>query len=253
MTSKNDSLTTDTSTIPAEYRARIDAYWADFLGCTTEQLRSPDHLAIASAGKDGLFAIKAGLESGWKAAVAPGLEDVPLDALAALPLDDADSVAAANHVLSKYGFDDVYGISQVTYCTSTQSIPRLEGDYRRLTPDDREQVMAFRAAMNRDDWDFDDSDAWPVAFGIFEGDKLVCCTQVRVWDDTIGEIFTDTLPDYQSNGHGRILSAATLRWVLENTSWIPQGDFELTNEGSRRIAQSIGFQLYGWMIIASKS
>ncbi|MBZ0309880.1 MAG: hypothetical protein K8I82_27695, partial [Anaerolineae bacterium] len=175
-----------------------------------------------------------------------------VDHLSELPLDDPTGVAAANALLARYGLRDSYGPAQIAYCTSERITPGRPVSYRRLTPEDRMEVERFRADLGRDDWDFADTDTWRAAFGIFDGDRLACASQIRVWDNLIAEIFTDTRTEYRQRRYAVELTRISARWILDETPYLPQTDAQINLVPSIRIMNGIGFQLYGWFIMAAQ-
>jgi RimJ/RimL family protein N-acetyltransferase len=241
-------LTTDTTQLPAGLRQRIDDYWARFLNCPPETLRQPGIHVFTSKQVSGLFAVKT--DGGWTAAITPGIDPAAVTRLETLPLNQPESAAAAHEMLKAYGLTQAYGPAQITYCTVDSISARQPISYRPLIPDDRAEAARFRAELGRDDWDFDDSQAWPASFGIFDGGRLVGASQVRVWDDLIAEVFTDTLSDYRQRGYAVALTHAATQWILDETHWIPQTDAQLDLVPSIRIINRIGYQLYGWFIMA---
>ncbi|MCB9451553.1 MAG: hypothetical protein H6672_08940 [Anaerolineaceae bacterium] len=241
-------LTTDTARLPLVLRQRIDGYWARYLNCPSETLRQTGNHVFTSPQVSGLFAIKT--DTGWTAALSPGIDPAVIERIAALPLDRADSVATAHAILRQYGLTQPYGPAQINYCTPDSITTGKPIPYRPLTATDRAEVARFQAELGRSDWDFADHETWRANFGIFAGERLVCASQVRVWDDVIAEVFTDTVSDYRQRGYAVELTRIATQWILNETPWIPQTDAQLDLVPSIRIMNRIGFQLYGWFMMA---
>ena len=87
--------------------------------------------------------------------------------------------------------------------------------------------------------------------GWFAEARLISAAAVQVWGDSIGEIFVDTLAQHRRRGYARMVTRAATRWLLEETSLIPQYDAELTNPASLRVAQAIGYEPYGCLFVVS--
>lgn len=245
------SLSTDTLQLPPLLLQKADQYWSRFLGCSPEQLRQSENSISVSATSTGLFALKT--EGGWTAVIAPGVDPAVVNHLSELPLDDPTGVVVANALLARYGLRDCYGPAQIAYCTPERITPGQPVSYRRLTPEDRLEVDRFRADLGRDDWDFVDTDTWRAAFGIFDGDRLACASQIRVWDNLIAEIFTDTRTEYRQRRYAVELTRISARWILDETPYLPQTDAQIDLVPSIRIMNGIGFQLYGWFIMAAQA
>lgn len=245
------SLSMDMLQLPPLLRQKADQYWSRFLRCSPEQLRRSENSVSVSGASVGLFALKT--EGGWTTVIAPGVDPAVVNHLSELPLDDPTGVAAANALLSRYGLHNSYGPAQIAYCTPEGITPGKPITYRRLTPEDRREVEQFRADLGRDDWDFVDTDTWRAAFGIFDGDRLACASQIRVWDNLIAEIYFDTAPAYRQHGYATALAHVAARWVMDETPWIPQIDAQIDVTSSIRIINRIGFQLYGWFVMGKLS
>lgn len=234
-----------------DMRERIDGYWSRFLGCPLPALRQPHSQAFAHPQASGLFAVKT--SGGWIARIGPDTDPAVASALDALHLDDPASVEHAQDITQRFGLGSSYGPLQLNYCTPESYVPDTPVSYRLLTPEDRDQIEAFRATMGRFDWDFDDTITWPVAFGVFDDGQLVSAAQVRVWDDVIGEIFGDTLDSHRKLGYAKALVRVATQWIFDHSYWIPQTDAQIDLIASIRIMRGLGYKLYGWFLMAESS
>lgn len=238
--------------LSADLLQRVDRYWADFLGCSLAELRGQTHVWVTSKRSPGLVALR--VAQSWIVSLPPGV-----DAEASTPLAPENSdaewgaapVEALRERLPGARLTESYGPAQVLYCARETLRAGDEGGARRLTVADRPAVERFRAGMGSLAWSLDDPERWVAAFGLFAGHELISAAVVQVWGDSIGEIFVDTLAQHRRRGYARMVTRAATRWLLEETSLIPQYDAELTNPASLRVAQAIGYEPYGCLFVVS--
>ncbi|MCK4260448.1 MAG: GNAT family N-acetyltransferase [Halanaerobiales bacterium] len=83
----------------------------------------------------------------------------------------------------------------------------------------------------------------PVIFGCFYEDQLVAVASFIFWGDHIVDIGVLTHPEYRGKGLGKTVVGALCKWGIDNDK-ILQYRFEITNIGSGKIAESLGFTKY---------
>jgi RimJ/RimL family protein N-acetyltransferase len=226
---------------------QIDQYWATFFGCALEALKHSEPALTISAGSPGLFAFMN--SSSRVYALAPGLSLDLGRRLTALCLCDSDVTQAAQHLLADYNPLYLYGPAQVLYCSSETFRSGQEADSRPLTLDDQDAIERFCTQVGALEWKVHDVSRWPQVFGIFADKQLVSTAAVQVWGDVIGAISVVTLPAYRNRGYAQAITRAATRWMLEETSLIPQYDAELRNAASLRVARAVGYQPYGRLLV----
>lgn len=252
--------------LSAPLRQQADRYWAGFLGCPLAALQSaeavwvtseqsPGLVALSISGADWIFALAPGVaaESMVPFAQALGFWRPPEDATVPPPESGKGETHTLRELLTAAGLSAVYGPAQVLYCEAASFRAGAIAGVRQLTADDAPAVARFRTGIGQLAWRLDDPERWIAAFGLFEGDALIAAAAVRVWNDWIGEIFVDTLPAHRRRGHARRLTRAATHWLLTETALLPQYDAELANPASLRVAQAVGYEPYGWLVIAMES
>lgn len=227
---------------------RLDRYWANFPGYSTKSYHNSKTTILSSHSFPGLFAFAT--SNSLVFSVKASLDQEVAEKLSVeFGCREALFVEQVICHLFLYNPKEVYGPAQVFYCSSSSFKPGEEGQSRKLTLTDRKHIENFRTRMGRLDWRLGELNC-PCVFGIFCDQELVSVAAVRVWGNLIGEVFVDTLPDYRNRGYAHTLVRVATRWILEETSLIPQYDAELINPASLRIAHAVGYQYYGQLIYA---
>lgn len=216
--------------------------------------RSPGLVAL-QAGQSWVLSLAPGIDA---EAVAPlvralGLWRLPRDTHAEPCQPCLELVEAPCDPLNAVGLREFYGPAQVLYCEPEIFRVGDEAGVRRLDATDGPRIERFRAGMGQLAWSLEDPRRWVAAFGLLDADELISAAAVQVWGDCIGEVFVDTLPQHRRRGHAKMVARAVTRWLLEETSLIPQYDAELTNLASLHVARAIGYEPYGWLFVASRS
>jgi GNAT superfamily N-acetyltransferase len=236
----------------------IDAYWASFIGCEPAHLHTAARQAIrVNPDIDGLIAFRALHAS---ATVAVSLDNLRVTGRAVQ--DIFDDLTEGHTALAREdlihdtcasgGLFDVYGPGVIHYLEGdlpTRSFPEMP---ERLGIRDELLLETFLSRLNmKREYTLTDSSTFPYAVGIFEDEQLIAYGTVRVWDDTLGEVFLDVLPKHRGRGLGMNLALHLTGWILEHTPWIPQYDTEATNAHSLALARSCGYVPYAEAIFAS--
>jgi RimJ/RimL family protein N-acetyltransferase len=233
--------------ISKSHLQQIDQYWSTFLGCTFETFQHPEPTLTISAVSPGLFVFMN--HSSRVYALAPGLNLDIGKRLATLCLCENDITQATRRLLADYGPLYLYGPAQILYCSADTFRPGQEAHNRPLTISDHDAIQQFCNQAGPLHWTVDDVDRWPRVFGIFADGHLVSTAAVQAWGNVIGAISVVTLPAYRNRGYAQAITRAATRWMLEETSLIPQYDAELSNTASLRVARAVGYQPYGRLLI----
>lgn len=241
----------NTPTLPAWARTQIDAYWADFLGCTPADLRPAQSVITRSDKSPGLTAFRADGE--WIIALAPDADSAAADAV--LPLlesGDHTDKAVRDHmhlIMEQYEFDYFYGPSELLYLTRDMLLPVPGVPFRQLTTADTGIVDAFRVGMGGTlDWKINEAQ-WPYTIGHFDGSTLIAAAAVCNWGGGIAETYVDTLPAYRGRGLANALTYEITRWIVEDAGWIAQAGGEVYNTPSGRISRRLGYAFYGHLFM----
>ncbi|MBW4435912.1 MAG: GNAT family N-acetyltransferase [Pleurocapsa minor GSE-CHR-MK-17-07R] len=239
-------------------RIAIDAYWASFIGCDAARIHdaSPTPV-IVNPEIDRLIAY-CPLDAGATVAV----QDVSLLDLGRkvqlLLQDGVTGPQAVQHerslreLCASEGLYHVYGPAMLHYLKD-ESVREISS-YQpvRLGAADSGLLDEFLFSLNLvREYSLTDSEVFPYAVGIFMDDQMVAYGTVRVWADTLAEIFLDVLQKYRGRGIGKSLVTHLTSWVLENTPWIPQYDAEVTNVHSMSLASRCGYSPYVVALFAS--
>lgn len=252
--------------IPQALRPPIDAYWATFFGCTEEILYSAHTVSVQSPHSPGvlglqtqrrwLFAfapeVSAGDRARWMYGVLPLLAIRPFCLSVWPQLWQRTWQWVTPRLCQRSGLVTIYGPAYVLYCAQTIKQPENSVAIQLLTTADEAAVQQFQQGMGSVVWQLDQPQLWPRLCGIFQDDQLVATGAVRLWAETIGEIFVDTLSHYRRRGYARALTSHLTDWMLRETSWLPQFDTEANNLPSLRVAQTVGYRYYGTMILGTQ-
>ena len=115
---------------------------------------------------------------------------------------------------------------------------------RRLTPDDQPSFDAFLETCPQNEReDGDVSIEHMVAFGVFDGVRIVSASSVFIWRGFIDTgILTD--PTYRGKGFGKALISACASYYLDSDKVVGYRH-DATNLASAAIARDLGYTLYG--------
>lgn len=266
--------------------ARADHYWASLLGCRTEQVAGSQ--TWIGENQTGTMLTALWRAGAWKIVFPQSVSEADRTRLVHHLADFAETVdplprnARQSQVAyltlrdtlmqlqadtNKALHECVWGPAELLYFDPDQANLASTIEHRPLTQADSEQVALFRSAMIADGqqmvWSADDlpnltistwmDNDWPRMIGVFDQDQLVAVSAVRNWANAIGEVFTDILPAYRSQGIGTRISSDLIRWMLENTTLLLQSDADWMNVPSRHISRQLGFKFYGMLIMSDIS
>ena len=260
--------------VPAWLRPQLDRYWAATLACPAELLYAKRPVIVESAASPGILGIQ--IQHHWIFTLHPDSVKRGATALVEALMTSPDSrlpdSAQVHASWQQAGFLNVYGPAYLLYCTSlakrsptpgTNAVQRHTGpamsraDRSRPAPaidqlgeHDCVAVERFQQEMGVIAWRLGQPSVWPRICGVFDGGQLVATGAIRLWENTIGEIFVDTLPRHRGRGYAKALAGHLTDWMLRETAWIPQYDAEIENLPSLKIAYRLGYQFYGVMLLA---
>ena len=231
--------TTDISVSSAvqQDRERIDQYWAQFLGCEVEDLRSGQDRLVYHRGSPGLFSLT--VNRSRVISLRPGVPRLPLDV--SLTPD------VAREALAPVGaIEEIYGPAVVMYGHKEDFRPRDEMDSRLLDSSTHHQdLLRFAKVVGWQEYVYQTVVFWDYAFGIYREGELASVATATIWGGILGALKVATAPDHRRKGFGGAVVSAATRWMLENTRLIPQYDTASVNTASRRLGVSLGYREYG--------
>ena len=240
------------TTLPPTLSNALDRYWSGVLGCDPLQLHAQSHQIIVSGQSPGLTALRC--DTHWVFSLHPQISPRIVDDLLPL-LETQDDLAyhseAIYAITRNYGVAYPYGPSELVYCIRNWlQMPTPLHPFRRLTPIDTPIIEQFRFGMGGYlDWSIDESEIWLCVFGIFDGERLVATGATRQWQETICELYVDTLPAYRGRGYANTLGYAITRWIMHETPYIAQSGGQLTNVPSMKMSKRLGHRFYGILLM----
>jgi predicted GNAT family acetyltransferase len=117
-------------------------------------------------------------------------------------------------------------------------------------PDTDQRLAALRETTDPFDWREAAVDEPGAArFGVVEDGALLAAANVQLWGDTIGRLGVFTAAQARRRGLGSKVGSSAARFSLE-LGGIPQWRSRMTNLGSARVAERLGFVLVGRQIYA---
>lgn len=117
-------------------------------------------------------------------------------------------------------------------------------------PDTDQRLAALRETADPFDWREAAVDEPGAArFGVVEDGALLAAANVQLWGDTIGRLGVFTAAQARRSGLGSKVGSAAARFSLE-LGGIPQWRSRMTNLGSARVAERLGFVVVGRQIYA---
>jgi RimJ/RimL family protein N-acetyltransferase len=156
------------------------------------------------------------------------------------------------HRLSLVDFQSVWGAVEYSRMPLYAVDPALFRPFappspftvRQLTVDDQPAFDDFLAQCSEDERDEGDvSIDHLLAFGAFDGSRIVGASSVFVWRGFMEPgILTD--PAYRGKGLGKALVSACAEYYLGGERVVSYRH-DIVNVGSQRIADSLGFSRYG--------
>lgn len=252
-------MTTKPLSRSLQYRQKaIDAYWASFIGCDAARMHDVTPAPVI---------INPDIERLIAYCPLDGCATVAVQHASLLPLGSKVQTLLQNPQITTHavqrerelralcateGLYNVYGPAMLHYLKdeSMQRVPSFEPV--RLGAADADLLDEFLSRLNLTrEYSLTDFEAFPYAVGVFIDEQLVAYGTVRVWADTLAEVFLDVLQKYRGQGIGLNLASHLTGWVVENTPWIPQYDAEVTNVHSMSLAARCGYMPYVIALFAS--
>lgn len=240
--------------------SRADHYWAALLGCTPEVLCGDDFVVLHQRAPGEVMAVWR--RGSWKLSVGSDIDNIftdavrdALDAFSSIwERDDSQAIAYAHQgiqsLLQRHFGSVFYGPAELLYCTPDTLRPTPLVEHCTLNLADSAAIAQFRAEMGGWlAWDAVHSEGWLRIIGAFEGERLVATAGLYAWEDTIAELYVDTVPDRRGRGYATALGGDAARWTLENTSLLAQSGGELPNIASAKMSSHIGYRFYGMLLM----
>jgi GNAT superfamily N-acetyltransferase len=221
-----------------------DTYWASHFGCGSTGFRRPgvrvQHHAGELDGYHGVFALFR--EQSASISIPKALSRSMEDALRSLPPHAVPGDVAA--ILNPAAIR-VIGPAAIGYANA---IHASTGFARQLAIADEPSVQCLRAACDTEEWEHGGSDlTQAVCAGVFMGTELTALAGYQIWGGSIAHISVVTHPRYRGRGFARdAVSFITAHAVLAGL--LAQYRTLAANLPSMRIAQGLGFQMYGTSI-----
>jgi len=233
--------------------AIADEYWAAEFGCARQHIRPRTPRLQQHAGGlsdySGVFILVldaaplVSVPGALLSAVAPRA-----DQFAAEAIRDPESL---RRLLFPGSVTAVVGPALLNYADHSSFLPAPMEGARELTPQDAAAILALRAACLSEEWEAKgfSIDSQPT-FGAFAPDgALMALANIRVWADRIAHLGVVTRPGGRNRGFGTRAVSAAVRHAL-GIGLLPQYRVLEHNVASRRVAQKLGFQSYGWTVAA---
>lgn len=228
-----------------EFRRRVTAVLAAHYGIAADDLDRPGTTLCAvdpEAWDDWLELIPVGARVGIE--VPPALREAVEAVKAAHPaghlLSAADFTAAWAAQGARGGHMKVYMLDPEVFAPF---VPDARYTVRPLTAADQAAFDAFQARCSPHDLNESDiSVAHDIAYGVFDGDRIVAGASTYRWLGLV-DVGVLTDPDYRQQGLGKAAVSAVGAHV------IAEGDIlcyrhALNNLGSQGVAEGIGCSLY---------
>ncbi len=239
-------------TLPATL---VDNYWAEFLGCTPEQLLSDGNVHRLTGSKhQNIWAIAR--HSSWVVIVPASWPQVICKQVYRCfepnLLPDATQLQG---LLDQIGHQQLYGPALILLHDRSRDPQPSRSDNRSLlvrplTRMDDAQVSSFCTAASPIVWTLQEPALWPKIFGVFVDEQLVATCGVRIWGELLAELYVDTLPTQRRRGYGKIATDTALQWVHNESPYLAESVVELANEASWRLMHHAGFTPYAHMLIS---
>lgn len=228
-----------------EMMARIEATWAAHFQLPAETIAEPGTTLLREETRT---------RESW-VSLWPVGQRVVIEVGPALEAEVAQVVAAhpPGHRLTVQDFDAAWGAEQLGH--SLLKLYALEADRfmpfvaearypaRTLTPADQPAFEAFLARCDADEAsEADVSIDHEIAFGVFDGERLVAAASVYEWRSFVDiGILTD--PGYRGKGFGKAAVSLACAHCLPQAR-VVQYRHEAVNRASQRIAEGLGFTYY---------
>lgn len=233
---RSTHVTQPTMQITLHYREIVDAYWANFLGCTPSALYDYGDTIARHRTFPGLFCLEIG--DSRVLSIASDINTTP-------PCGPLSREWIYSTLMTSGSVDEIYGPGDLLYCTADTFEPNDKTPCQPLKDEDQNTRERFASQAEWQDGIQNGMLSWAYAFGIYQDGKLVSAATTVVWDDTIAALKVATLPDYRGRGFGRAVTSAVTHTILSETHLIPQYDTAVNNHPSQQIASGLGFQHYG--------
>ncbi|WP_240843306.1 GNAT family N-acetyltransferase [Acidaminobacter sp. JC074] len=116
--------------------------------------------------------------------------------------------------------------------------------YEVLTKEDENDLNDFLSKCSNEDKDYgqvsiDD----PIIVGVYDQERLVAAASIWFLENDLADIGLIVDPDYRSLGLGKSVSSFLIEQLPDEKVPVYRSDIE--NHGSTRIAESLGFTLFG--------
>lgn len=225
----------------AETDARVAAYWASFLGCTSEQLETPGTWVGPHAGLEdyqGVYLLHRG-EACIVSAPAPFLA-LATSRLAGLPAASSFDTTRLRQIFG-HAIERFVGPAWQGYLRADDFMPAARPNVRQLTAADDPALRRLQEACDVEEWEsIGIGRTEQVVFGAFVGDTLMAAGMGEPRAATMLHIGIITHPEYRRQGYGRAVVSAICTHGLE-VGLVPRYQALAVNSSSLAIARILGF------------
>jgi RimJ/RimL family protein N-acetyltransferase len=224
-------------------RSEIDAYWGSRLGCDIRTLYAPGTTILCEGCR--LFNKISFFRNDNTSIIIihPYLSELITALTARVPtkgeLEMADLFSADNRIAL-----NVSPATEIRYLEPSHFRRAMHGSVRQLTDADEEAFGQFRRLFSTGDRTvaevyLDDA----TVMGAFVGRELAACASLVVRDKCVADVSVLTREEYRGRGLAKAAVSAVCEWGLDH-NLILQYELTTSNLASRRVAQSLGFELY---------
>jgi GNAT superfamily N-acetyltransferase len=222
----------------------VDAFWAGFLGTSTEALATPGIQVVPHAGLAGYAGVWFFVHDQSCIVSAPQAWcDRLASALAAASIDAVLSPDGFGAVFED-AFDRTIGPSYLGSLEQGDFRPSPADPVRALAAGDADAVDALRAACPAEDWDAGDLklDA-PGAFAWVEDRALLAAASLTEWQPGVVGPGVLARPEARGRGAGRAVVSAAVEHALADGSLVIYQTL-MQNTPAVGIARRLGFTHY---------
>ena len=159
----------------------------------------------------------------------------------------ADASALATQ-LAPVRLDRIVGPAFIGYATRDTLRPPVSARTRQLTASDSDAVARLRATCSSEEWEHGASDRNAATFGAFdESDRLCALAGYDIWGAKIAHLYVIAAADRRNGGFGASAATAAAIHAMD-VGLVPQYRTLISNLPSRRVAEKLGFERYGFSV-----
>lgn len=224
--------------------ARVAAYWAAFLGCTSEQLEASGTWVVPHgglAGYSGAYLLRRGM-SCVVSVPAPLLATVAAQ-LAGLPAESSFDIARLR-LLFGDAIDRFVGPAWQGFLRAADFRPAVRPNVRQLAATDDPALRRLAEGCDEQEWEqVGIGRAEQMVIGAFAGETLVAAGMGEPLGATLLHVGIITHPAYRGQGYGRAVVSAISAYGLDD-GLVPRYQALMANQPSIAIARALGFCQY---------